>query len=466
MSERKITPERQIMDALGVRPGSPHSVNVRKEINKSKKGETVEMAASRVRATIAYKNWAIMNEKLRRKAPVKSDLAMQNERSGVLYTRLGVTKGSANWKEVRAAIRILVLQGQSDEDVMINILETPAWIRRIELHEAAERARERLRLQRIADRKAKGERIARLPRDQRMKAWGMLTFKIADHLKGTILHTHLAKQAEWFVSMERFARRAQGTWQENQTRLQAARVFEATRQRHRDEEQARREKQRDARLMSLEQEISLEDAQLYVRTTVPDYRLEEFRRWFRREYEGDTSCLVAGVNEFMGIGGDLSPPATDVVLPVVPEVVQQPAEPVTVEVTAPRKREGSLTTIRTRPDQSSFAKAVKHNCFDVCVVTGSQIHSRCSAAHLVEHKDGGADYYTNGLWLRWDIHKMMDDGECAIDPETMTMHFLPYVLEADPDLRAYEGKTLSATRKPINPEFLQGRWRAFQTYLS
>lgn len=133
---------------------------------------------------------------------------------------------------------------------------------------------------------------------------------------------------------------------------------------------------------------------------------------------------------------------------------------------APEKREGKTTQVKTRPDQLPFAKAVKHNCFDVCVVTGSQIHSRCSAAHLVEHKDGGADYYTNGLWLRWDIHKMMDDGDCAIDPETMTMHFLPYVLEADPDLRAYEGKTLSATRKPINPEFLQGRWRAFQTYLS
>ena len=130
---------------------------------------------------------------------------------------------------------------------------------------------------------------------------------------------------------------------------------------------------------------------------------------------------------------------------------------------APEKREGKTTLTRTRPDQLPFAKAVKHNCFDVCVVTGSQIHSRCSAAHLVEDKDGGADYYTNGLWLRWDIHKMMDAGECAIDPERMTLHFLPYVLEADADLRAYEGKPLSATRKPINPAFLQARWAAFQS---
>ncbi|EEK4465175.1 hypothetical protein GNM83_20320 [Salmonella enterica] len=141
--------------------------------------------------------------------------------------------------------------------------------------------------------------------------------------------------------------------------------------------------------------------------------------------------------------------------PVI-EVVS-PAE----DVFLPEKREGKETQIKTRPDQLSFAQSVKHNCFDICVVTGSRIHARCSAAHLVEHKDGGADYYTNGLWMRWDIHKMFDDGWCAIDPATLQIWFLPTAIELDADLVAYHGKTLSALRRPINMDFLKSRWDTF-----
>lgn len=128
----------------------------------------------------------------------------------------------------------------------------------------------------------------------------------------------------------------------------------------------------------------------------------------------------------------------------------------------PPKREGKETRVKTRPDQLTFAQAVEHNCFDTCVVTGVRIHSRCSAAHLVEHKDGGADYYNNGLWMRWDIHKMFDDGWCAIDPETMQFWFLKEAIALDADLAVYQGKRIGELRRPINPDFLAARWEAFQ----
>lgn len=148
--------------------------------------------------------------------------------------------------------------------------------------------------------------------------------------------------------------------------------------------------------------------------------------------------------------------------PVVISVPMEPVIAIDPVPEAPAKREGKQTQIKTRPDQLTFAQSVEHNCFDTCVVTGSRIHARCSAAHLVEHKDGGADYYTNGLWLRWDIHKLFDDGWCAIDPATMTLHFLAQALELDPDLKAYQGKAIGELRRPIKPEFLADRWEHFK----
>lgn len=76
------------------------------------------------------------------------------------------------------------------------------------------------------------------------------------------------------------------------------------------------------------------------------------------------------------------------------------------ETTVPGKRKGSKTTVETRPDQASFAEAVRNNCYDQCVITGSRLRQRTEAAHLMEHRNGGVDHYTNGLLLRHDIHDL------------------------------------------------------------
>lgn len=125
------------------------------------------------------------------------------------------------------------------------------------------------------------------------------------------------------------------------------------------------------------------------------------------------------------------------------------------------KRRGKLTQVRTRPDQVKFAKAVKENCFETCVVTGTRLLARCEAAHLIGHSKEGIDNYTNGVLMRADIHALFDAGICAINPITMTIWFSEDALALDPDLNAYNGKSLLPTRKPINPNFLQARWDVF-----
>lgn len=146
------------------------------------------------------------------------------------------------------------------------------------------------------------------------------------------------------------------------------------------------------------------------------------------------------------------------------QVYQKPAAPVIALPTKP-KREGSEVTVISRPDQPEFAAAVRANCFDRCVITGAALRERTEAAHLTEHKAGGADHYTNGLLLRIDLHRLFDAGVIAICPETLTVHVEPDALADDPDLQQYHGKPIAELRRPIDPANLAERWRHFQRRL-
>ncbi|HFT6207331.1 TPA: HNH endonuclease [Klebsiella pneumoniae] len=76
---------------------------------------------------------------------------------------------------------------------------------------------------------------------------------------------------------------------------------------------------------------------------------------------------------------------------------------------------------------------------------------------LIEHCKAGFDHWSNGLWLRADIHRLFDSGICAVDPETLRIHFSPGVLKEDKDLSELEGKQLLATKKPVNTDYLGKR---------
>lgn len=80
------------------------------------------------------------------------------------------------------------------------------------------------------------------------------------------------------------------------------------------------------------------------------------------------------------------------------------------------------------------------------------------AAHLIEHHKAGSDHWSNGLWLRADIHQLYDNGLCVINPCTLTIHFHPTILANDNNLIAYEARPILPTRKPVNPAWLKSRW--------
>lgn len=126
------------------------------------------------------------------------------------------------------------------------------------------------------------------------------------------------------------------------------------------------------------------------------------------------------------------------------------------------KREGSEVTVISRPDQTEFSAAVRRNCFDRCVITGARLRQRTEAAHLVEHKTGGADHYTNGLLLRVDLHRLFDAGLLAICPEDLAVYVRADALADDPDLQQYHGKHIAELHHPIDPANLEARWTTFQ----
>lgn len=125
------------------------------------------------------------------------------------------------------------------------------------------------------------------------------------------------------------------------------------------------------------------------------------------------------------------------------------------------KREGKDTTVKSRPMQREFSQQVFKNCGGVCLVTGSKIQARCEAAHIVPHKDEGVDHYSNGLWLRRDIHALFDAFLCGIDPETLTIHFCKNTMKHDRDLAVLDQKPLGKTVYPMSKGCLSEHWKIF-----
>ena len=126
-------------------------------------------------------------------------------------------------------------------------------------------------------------------------------------------------------------------------------------------------------------------------------------------------------------------------------------------------REGSQRVIRTRPDQSPFSEAVRENCYGRCVVTGATLRWRTEAAHIIPHCDQGIPDVSNGLLLRRDIHALFDQGHCAINPDTMTLHFSQASLQQDRDLAEFHLTEITSEKlkKPVNKDFLLTHWQWF-----
>ncbi|MCL8160545.1 HNH endonuclease signature motif containing protein [Enterobacter asburiae] len=365
-----------------------------------------------------------------------------------------------------------------------------------------------------------------MPRDMRLRAWKVIRTRTVQHEDKTILAQHLRNQERYFLEMERFAKQAQAYIDEDKASIEAARIQDEYRRRRQAEERALRDKLKDARLEALEKEITLEEAQQFVRENIPHNARSGFREWFKKEYGGDLSCLMAAAKEFIALQGEK--PAKDIKDKVIArpfgtdipienfnsvhammqetgtgndadarqfrlavkdqgvaiwpdddprknsqtaldgrrwEVLLPHLRPVDAELDdyVPEKRKGRRAAYGalSRPDQKAFSDSVYDNCYGQGVVTGARSRRRCEAAHLVEHCKDGVDHWSNGLWLSIDIHRLFDANQCAINPETLCVHFTPDVLAEDEDLKGLEGQSIAMTKKPINAAFLWARWEVF-----
>lgn len=338
--------------------------------------------------------------------------------------------------------------------------------------ERAIKQREAQLVHRLRVRKEKAARLRKMPREQRLKGWGVIAtdenlLPAAANMR-YLLHIVDTR----FAELQAFAINAQNL-ADSAARRREKMKREAEREAAESEaRRLQREAERPARLKQLdtqaERENILEHRQRFIRENIPTAQLNEFRLWFHRNQYDLTDDIEDVVNDFLG-------PVVSQTAPEVPDAIISDlvTESPTVAVYAPPaattvrpKRKGSVTTIMTRPEQAAFSRAVEVNCDYTCVVTGSRIHARCEAAHLVEHSAEGEDHFTNGLWLRSDIHALFDKGMCAIDPATLKLYFRADALALDPDLNAWNAQVLRPTRRPINPLNLTARWDAFNEHPS
>ena len=486
----KINPtDREVMVALAIMPGAAYSKPVRKLIKQRRiAGESFTQIINTVRVSGVYQSFKdrAKNSPLDPNQIAAHFTAPQSWASTKACEALNVTKKSICYTELRRLIVTLAAQNKNAQQIIAEVMTSKEWAARLNQIANAKRLEEeraeKARLARIA----KGNRIKQLPRDQRLAAWGMFRPRMLTPGHGGILQKCMAKTDAHFKQLTNFAKYAQKHVVELAEQRRKRELQEQANEKIRQRKQEEYDRQREARLMALENEITLEDAQRYVRENIPDYRLEEFRRYFRKNHDGDKELLVYAVNQFLGATAglkalvnvaEIEAPVAELaiaeVVEDVAEVVAGPEEkeaaaavpapvPEFVPVPEKKKREGKRYGVTSRPDQASFSSAVRFNCFEVCVVTGSRITRRCEAAHLIEHKNGGADSYRNGLWMRADIHDLFDAGMCAINPETLVMYFTEEALALDADLLQYHGKRIGATRRPINPAYLAERWEAFE----
>lgn len=75
-----------------------------------------------------------------------------------------------------------------------------------------------------------------------------------------------------------------------------------------------------------------------------------------------------------------------------------------------------VTSIRCRPNQARFRKAVLDVC-KRCIISNVEMPEVLEAAHIKPYKYNGADVASNGFAMRMDIHFLFDSGHLRISED-------------------------------------------------
>lgn len=123
------------------------------------------------------------------------------------------------------------------------------------------------------------------------------------------------------------------------------------------------------------------------------------------------------------------------------------------------KEEASFSErmVKTRTNQAEFAKRVASNFSFKCCVTGSS--EPVEAAHIEPISIGNNNNTSNGLLLIVCLHRLLDSGKMAINPEEFTVHFSKDCTWFGVPM--FENKLISTPHTALNTEGLTKLWEKF-----
>ncbi|WP_233968905.1 HNH endonuclease signature motif containing protein [Pectobacterium polaris] len=470
VGEKRIPAYRQVMGALGIKPGGSHTVEVRQRIEQwIKQGVTVDYAIKSIPNTPEYKRWVKKTKNQIFLHAGQQHASQSEERVDTILSILGIVAGSPHSSALTKSLRMLTKKLHDDAEIVLAVKKSPEWKRWNKKTQDAlivatknEKRREEALQARLEARVAKGKKIASMPRARRYKAWGCVPIRVITNKIPLFVKEAIFSADKFYSELKTFAIDAQKERDLRAIRLLAQMEHQKEEALEQAELARKRKAARLQRLSLHEQEEETENNQAYMRAQIPAEKLHHFRRWFIEHHGNSPELLRTGVDEYSAIFNFSTLPDVTAQTDSEEEKITATAASFLNYKSSHKKKEGKIYGVKSRPEQTKFAAAVRLNCFATCVATGSKVTRRCEAAHLIEHKNNGLDHFTNGLWLRADIHSLFDAGLCAFEPVSLVLIFSSQVLAQDVDLQQYHGRRMGPLRSPIDLRHLEKRWAEFE----
>jgi HNH endonuclease len=122
---------------------------------------------------------------------------------------------------------------------------------------------------------------------------------------------------------------------------------------------------------------------------------------------------------------------------------------------------------RVRIGQASFRKQLLDRFGETCALTGSCPNDVLEAGHLYSYAKVGQHHRHGGLLLRRDVHRLLDRGKLAVDPELLTVSVDEELLQY-PAYAALDGRHIEVPVSDELRKWLREHWsqhRTGSTYL-
>lgn len=113
--------------------------------------------------------------------------------------------------------------------------------------------------------------------------------------------------------------------------------------------------------------------------------------------------------------------------------------------------------LRRISDQQNFRRRVERNFNGRCAVTGQSIQSLLQACHLEDYSFSCNMDTSNGILLTSDCHRMFDNGQLGINPDTLTIHFNVECIYS----KMFEGKIIGDHSVSLDKNKLRKKWELF-----